>query len=338
MSLPHFLLIGAPKAGTTALHLALSAHPEVFMSTPKEPKFFLTEDGRRPIARGGPGDAQTIRKQLWRRSDYERLFDAAPPGARLGESTTLYLQDPAAHRRIKAAMPDVRLIAVLRDPVDRAHSNWAHLHSAGLEPEPFLRACELEEQRARDGWAPFWGYQRLGRYGEQLRSLFSVFAREQVLVLFYRDLREQPAPTMDVVCRFIGVTPGLVTDVPAANVTAAASPSLPNRLLGYGLRYGTAIGRLVPEFVRENVSLPVVRLLQREQLRRVPVQPLERRLLIPRFEDDIRIVEDLLGIPLPHWRDERYGTERRQLDLTERFGTGYMSIDRPSFTRPSLPE
>jgi hypothetical protein len=332
MSLPHFLLIGAPKAGTTALHLALSAHPEVFMSAPKEPKYFLTDDGRQPHARGGPGDAQTIRKQIWRRADYEGLFEPAPASSRLGESTTLYLQDPDAHHRIKAAIPEVRLVAVLRDPVDRAHSNWTHLHSAGLEPEPFIRACELEDERARTGWAPFWRYVRLGRYGEQLTRLFSVFSRDQVLVLFYRDLRERPAPTMDLVCRFIGVTPGIVTEVPAANVTVASSRSWSNRLLSHVLRQGAAAGHRVPALVRENISGPVVRLLQREQRRREPLQPLERRLLIPRFEEDIRVVEDLLGVPLPHWRDERYGIERRHLDLTERFGTGYQSIDHPGRT------
>jgi hypothetical protein len=329
MALPHFFLIGAPKAGTTALHLALSAHPEVFMADPKEPKFFLTDDGRRPVARGGPGDAQTIRKQVWRRQDYEQLFEAAPSGATRGESTTLYLQNPVAHERIKAAVPAARLITVLRDPVDRAHSNWTHLRSAGLEPESFIRACELEDERASKGWAPFWRYLGLGRYGQQLTHLFSVFPREQVLVLFYRDLRERPAATMDMVCRFLGVTPGIVTDVPAANVTVASSQNWPNRMLSTALRFGADTVHWLPTRFREAVSVPAVRLLQREQQRRSPLQPLERRLLIPRFEADICLVEDLLGTPLPHWRDERYGTERRPLDLTQRFGTGYQSIDRP---------
>jgi hypothetical protein len=330
MALPDFLLIGAPKAGTTALHLALSAHPEVFMSTPKEPKFFLADDGVRPIPRGGPGDAQTIRKQVWQRADYERLFDAAPRGSLRGESTTRYLHDKAAHRRIHETVRDARLITVLRDPVDRAHSNWTHLRSAGLESEDFIRACDLEHERTRAGWASFWRYLSLGRYGEQLTHLFSVFPREQVLVLFYRDLREQPGPTLDLVCRFLGVTPGILADLPAANITVASTPSWPNRLLGHLLRQSAAAGHWVPERIREAVSGPAVRLLQREQLRRHPLQPLERRLLIPRFEEDVRRLEDLLGIVLPHWRDERYGTERRPLEVVGRFGTGHHSIDRPA--------
>src|SRR3954465_9894440 len=198
MSLPDFLLIGAPKAGTTALHVALSEHPQIFMSSPKEPKYFLTDDGVRPVARGGPGDAQTIRQQLWRRDDYEALFASAPSGTLRGESTTLYLQDRDAHRRIAAALPQARLIAVLRDPVDRAHSNWTHLRSAGLEPESdFLRACALEQSRVERGWGPFWRYVELRRYGAQLDPLSSVFPREQVHVVPYRDLRREPVSTLD---------------------------------------------------------------------------------------------------------------------------------------------
>src|SRR5271170_7076070 len=103
MALPDFLIIGAPKAGTTALHVGLSRHPGLFMSPIKEPKFFCT-DGPPPTS-GGPGDAATYRKNVWRRSDYEALFDAAPDGSLRGESTTLYLRDPAAIRRIHATIP-----------------------------------------------------------------------------------------------------------------------------------------------------------------------------------------------------------------------------------------
>jgi hypothetical protein len=177
MSLPDFFVVGAPKAGTTALHVALARHPRRFRSRVKEPKHFLT-DGPPPTG-GGPGDARTFGEYVWRRADYERLFDAAPAGALRGESTPFYLHDHAAQERIVAAVPDARMIALLRDPVDRAHSNWTHLWSAGLEPEgDFLRACDLESRRAARGWAPFWRYLELGRYGEQLQRLFHVVPRE----------------------------------------------------------------------------------------------------------------------------------------------------------------
>ena len=81
--MPDFLVIGAPKAGTTALHVALSGHPGLYMSAIKEPKFFLT-DGPPPIKGGGPGDALTYREHVWRRADYEALFDPAPSGTLKG--------------------------------------------------------------------------------------------------------------------------------------------------------------------------------------------------------------------------------------------------------------
>src|ERR1700728_1353459 len=86
MALPDFFVAGAPKAGTTAVHAALARHPSLYMSTVKEPKFFLT-DGP-PPARGGPGDVQTYREHVWRRGGYGALFGPPPPGhpARRGYS------------------------------------------------------------------------------------------------------------------------------------------------------------------------------------------------------------------------------------------------------------
>ena len=98
MALPDFLVIGAPKSGTTALHAALARHPQLYLSKIKEPKFFLC-DGP-PPHEGGPGDAHSYREWVWRRDDYERLFDTAPVGTLHGESTPLYLADVEAHRRI----------------------------------------------------------------------------------------------------------------------------------------------------------------------------------------------------------------------------------------------
>ena len=194
MPLPDFLIIGAPKAGTTALHAALATHPGLYMSPVKEPKFFLT-DGPPPSRGGGPGDIPTWREHVWRREDYEALFAEATAGQLRAESTPFYLYDGAAQRRIRGLIPDVRMIAMLRDPVERAHSNWAHLWSAGLDPiGDFVRACADEDRRVAAGWAQFWHYTRLGRYGEQLEHLYQVFPMEQVLVLRYRDLVDAPGP------------------------------------------------------------------------------------------------------------------------------------------------
>ena len=104
-----------------------------------------------------------------------------------------YLYDRDAQARIRKLLPEARLIAVLRDPVERAHSNWAHLRGAGLEPEAdFATALDREPERIAAGWAHFWHYAALGRYGEQLDHLYGLFPREQVLLIRYRELRDAP--------------------------------------------------------------------------------------------------------------------------------------------------
>src|SRR6185437_9415080 len=132
VTLPDFFIAGVPKAGTTALHSALAKHPGLYLSPVKEPKFFLT-DGP-PPTEGGPGDAKTYREHVWRRADYEDLFSGAPANALKGESTPFYLFSEDAQDRIHALIPHAKLIVVLRDPVERAHSNWTHMWSAGLDP------------------------------------------------------------------------------------------------------------------------------------------------------------------------------------------------------------
>ncbi|MEU7894296.1 sulfotransferase [Nonomuraea sp. NPDC049152] len=289
MSLPDFLVIGAPKTGTTALHTALQGHPGLFLSTVKEPKHFLT-DGP-PPARGGPGDAETYREHVWRREDYEALFAAAPSGTLRGESTPFYLYDLDAQRRIRAAIPHARLIVILRDPVERAHSNWTHLWSAGLEPVgDVVRACVEEERRIAAGWAHFWHYIGLGRYGEQLSHLFTLFPRDQVLTFRYRDLVDRPAETLDLICGFLGVRRGLLTEVPRENVTAHPEASSRHTLL-------SAFRRLLPATLAEPLEH---RLQQRGRARR-PLTWEQRRELIPYFADDVALLQRVTGDDFSDW-------------------------------------
>ncbi len=221
MAVPDLFVIGAPKAGSTALHAVLATHPGVFMSNPKEPKYFLCGDEPPPVQRG-PGDAHSRREWIWRRSDYEALFEHAPAGTLLGESTPLYLWDAAAHRRIADAVPGAKLIAVVRDPVDRAYSNWTHAWSDGYEPVgDFVAATELEAERIVRGWAPFWRYIDLGRYGRQLEHLYRYFPRDQVHLLRYRDLVDEPAATLQSIADFLGVDPSGFRAIRGENVSTS---------------------------------------------------------------------------------------------------------------------
>ncbi|MCW2877163.1 MAG: putative deacetylase sulfotransferase [Sphaerisporangium sp.] len=329
MPLPDFLVIGAPKTGSTALHAALARHPALFMSAVKEPKFFLTEGP--PPARGGPGDAQTFREHVWHRPDYEALFAPAPAGTLKGESTPFYLYDRKAQRRIHALIPQAKLIVILRDPVERAHSNWTHLWSAGLEPVgDVLRACAEEDRRVAAGWSAFWHYVGLGRYGEQLEHLFELFPKDNVLLFRYRELVDDPVATLDRICGFLGVERGVITEVPRENVTAHPDPTLRHRALSRVLRAGVTVGRHLPGPLAARLTEPLEVALQDRGRPRRPLSWDERQALIPRFEDDIALLERVTGEEFGDW-------------LGPRDRSGGLMGDRPRGQRqarngrPSLP-
>jgi hypothetical protein len=295
VALPDFLVIGAPKAGSTAVHEALVQHPSLFLSTPKEPKYFLT-GGTRPgrHRQRGPGDAHSAREWVWKRERYEALFNAAPAGKLRGESTPFYLWDKAAHVRIRQAVPNVKLIAIIRDPVDRAYSNWTHLWCDGLEPEAdFVTACRNEPGRVAAGYAPFWRYLELGKYGEQFEHLFRVFAREQVHVLRYKDLVDEPAKSIDSICRFLGVEAGIIDAIPHSNPSGWADAGRVNTALRGMVRGGAAVGSLLPPQAWRRAHAPLIRALRRNKTNRPHLQVEQRR--------ELGLLEELLHQPYHDW-------------------------------------
>ncbi len=301
MALPDFFIVGAPKAGTSALHAALASHPSLFLPAVKEPKFFLC-DGRPPVPGRGPGDAHSTREWIWDRARYEALYAEAPAGVLRGEATPLYLSDPAALDRMASAVPRAKLIAVLRDPVDRAYSNWAHLWADGLEPRgDFLAACDAESDRAAAGWAPFWRYLGLGRYGEQLAHVYDRFGRDQVHLVRYRELVDEPARTLDGLCRFLGVRPGLAAHPPGENVGTYVPDTATNRVLRAAVRTGARLGSRFPPGVWRRASVPLLRALQRSPQHRPDLDPEVRAELRSRLAEDIARLEALTGTSYQDW-------------------------------------
>jgi hypothetical protein len=211
--------------------------------------------------------------------------------------------DLGAHDRIKSLVPDAKLILLLRDPVDRAHSNWTHLWNAGLEPEAgFLTACRAEEQRKADGWAAFWHYVGLGLYGRQVQNLYKLFPREQVLLLRYRELKDAPATTLDRVCDFLGVRTGVLRAIPKENVNRhVVEDNGVNRVLRGMLRIGGRVGHRFPAPLRLAARGPLLTALHRKQGNRPVTTPRERAALLPLFADDIALLQDVTGQRYDDW-------------------------------------
>ena len=306
--LPDFLIVGAPKAGTTALHAALAQHPALHLSSVKEPKYFLCGDAP-PPAYTGPGDAHSNQEWVWRRSSYRALFRDVAPDVLCGESTPFYLYSRDAQRRIAAELPGVKLIAVLRDPVDRLYSNWMHLWADGLEPcADVVEASERERERIDLGWAPFWHYRGLGMYGQQLARLYDHFPREQVLVLRYRDLVDQPDATLDRVSRFLGVGTGQVSTVPSDNSRPFVQDGTRVKVVAPVIRTGARMGAWFPPHVWRRVSRPLISQLHSGgDPARPKLTPEQRVALLEPFLSDIDLLEQVTGESFEQWRIHRDG-------------------------------
>lgn len=175
---PAFIVIGAVKAATTWIQKQLQGHPAIFMPD-VEPHYFSSEYCRGP-------------------DYYDDLFRPAPPGRLLGEKSADYLAHPLAAERIARTYPDVKLLVQLRNPVDRAYSDYKMLYRRGTirgMPEQYLATPDCAQPR----------FLRDGLYAEHLTRWLNLFPRENLLPFFYEDVRDRPDETLRRVCQFIGV-------------------------------------------------------------------------------------------------------------------------------------
>jgi hypothetical protein len=189
-----FLVAGAQKGGTTALHAYLAGHPAICMARGKEVHFFDNEKR----FRGGKPDYAA----------YHRHFAPKVAGQLLGETTPIYMYWYAAPRRIWEYNPKMKLLIILRNPIERAHSHWNMERVRGKEPLSFAEAVRKEARRCRKALPlqhRLYSYVDRGFYSEQLRRLWFWFPREQTLVLRNEALRADPAATLDRVWDFLGV-------------------------------------------------------------------------------------------------------------------------------------
>ena len=176
MIMPNFLIVGAAKAGTTALYTYLKQHPQVYTTPQKETSFFAFEGEK--INFTGPGDNQVSEYPITDLATYQQQFQGVNQEKAIGEACPVYLYHPQAARRIHHYVPDVRLIAILRNPIDRAYTNYLHLVREGRETATdFIDALQAEPQRIKDNWLWFWYYTKLGYYAEQLQRYYQLFVK-----------------------------------------------------------------------------------------------------------------------------------------------------------------
>jgi hypothetical protein len=297
MTVPNFLVIGARKAGTTSLYHYLDQHPEVFMSPVKEPNFFAIE-GEKAGYRGPDADTRINRWSVADPKEYQALFSGADGARAVGEASPAYLCNPDAPKRIKRHVPEAKLIAVLRDPAERAYSAYMHQVRDGRETLPFAEALDAEERRTAANWAPAWRYKAEGFYLVGLSRYYELFGRERVRVYLYEDLGADPRGVMRDAYRFLGVDASFEPDTSQRhNMSGVSNNGFLVSLVRKRHPVKTAIKPLVPATVRRRL----VSGLQKRVLSRPPFPPEVRRELVEAYREDVLRLEDLIGRDLSAW-------------------------------------
>jgi sulfotransferase family protein len=300
MTLPNFLIIGAQKAGTTALYAYLEQHPDVFASEIKEPGFFAFEGQEASFA--GPQDALGERSRVRDLARYQALFRTAQGHRLIGEGSNVYLYVPQAPRRILHYVPKAKLIAVLRNPVDRAYSAYRHLVRDGREPlASFEEALEAEQSRIAANWHPHWHYQRRGFYHEQLQRYFDCFDRRQIAVYTYDDFVANPLTVMRSIFGFLGVDDSFVPDMRQRhNVSGVPRLARLHAALARPSALKDFVKRLIPAAPRQRLRAAI---MERNIVAREPkLSSATRHRLTDLYREDVLRVEGLIGKDLSAWR------------------------------------
>lgn len=287
-SLPNFLIVGAVKAGTTSLYEYLSQHPDVFMPDLKEPHYFTRLVPPPPPA--------MLEEYVRDPIQYARLFEDAGQAKAIGEASPSYLWCPEAPRRIREELGPVRIIAILREPIDRVYSHFLMDVRDRRQKQSFLRALQEDLAKTPKGWWVSALYVELGLYREQLERYFELFGSERVLVLFHDELTASAPATLRRIAEFLEI------DVDAVDSIDFSRTHNPYRKVR-GPLAGWILDRRVFQAIGALVPLRWKRLIQERILTapapKPPPDPAAVELLREIYEPEHTALEETLGMSLP---------------------------------------
>lgn len=297
MTLPNFLGIGAGRSGTTSLHHYLAQHPDVYLSPVKAPSHFFCRDLPRIADRA---QRLVVRDYFVPDpGDYEALFDGARGHEAIGEISPVYLATVHAAPRIAAALPEVRLIALLRHPVDRAWARFVGRRRDGLERRADFAEVVRDERRAplvRD--VAFNTYLAAGCCAHVLTTYFDHFPRGRIRIHLFDDFARDPTAVMRDLFRFLDVDPDVAIDT-AVRHNRSGGEVRSRALRAVWHRTGLLRAALRPYLPRP-LRRAAGSLLLRDSAG-PPLDPTLRAELLALYRPEIERLEKVLDRDLSHW-------------------------------------
>jgi hypothetical protein len=296
---PNLFLVGAAKAGTTSVYDVLAGHPRVYMSPMKEPHYF---------SRIEPSpERRAFFPHVSDQGEYLELFEGASDEDLVGEASTSYLWDGHAAERIHEVSPDARILIMLRDPVERAYSQYWNDVREGLERRSFRDAIAAEERSGPGAWGVTSLYIECGQYADQVARYLDRFG-DRVLVSFLEDVVRDRMGAMAAIRSSLGLEPA-EQSAERRRMNAASAPrnAISRTLLASG-RMRTLARATVPRALRARVREALVK-----EINPPPMDAETRERLEAIFRPEVSRLTGLLG-RRPPWGD--------WADVTEASPTG----------------
>jgi len=291
MRLPNFVVIGAPKCGTTSLHHYLSQHPEVYVPKRKELHYFSYAHMQRFAA--GPGDAHILKPLCATRQAYEKHYEKAGIQSAVGDISPSYLYYAEVSERIKAELGRPKIVVVLRDPIDKAFSQYMHLVRDNRETLSFYDALMAEKQHERDGWAALWRYSESSLYAAKLKRYLDDFGIDRVKILLFAELSRNPHAVMRDLFHFLDIDPNFHPDTSKV-LNKSGLPK--SRALADFLAKPNVVTAVAKKMVPESVSSTIrSALVNLNTGAKRQIDEKSRAYLRDFFAADVGEVEKLLG-------------------------------------------
>jgi hypothetical protein len=282
MKHPNFFIVGAQKAGTTSLYSYLGQHPRVYMSPVKEPSYFAPEQCRENF--------------IFSWEAYLRLFGDVADETAIGEATATYLWSQTAARNIAARLPQARIIINLRNPVDRAFSQYLHMLTAGETRKSFREQVNASLCCRNREFGLLWPFLELGKYHEQVNRYFGEFPRSQIHISYYEDLVRAPAQLLADLFTFLGVDPSFVPDISRRH----NEPRIPKLAGATFLLKKWGVWRYLRKLAPQPLS-PRLKSLLMHSRGSLKIEPADRAFLTDYYRDDVERLSVLLNRDLSAW-------------------------------------
>lgn len=299
MTLPNFFVIGAAKCGTTALYRYLRQHPEIFMTERKEPHHFSYTY----ITKNTNGPNDYIRSAVTDDVEYENLFNDVNDEKAIGEASPTYIYVPGTAERIFEKIPHAKLIAILRNPADRAFSAFMHCIRDNRETvSTFKKALELEDERVAKNWGPIYHYKRMGFYFQQLTRYYKVFGEDQIKVIIYDDFSNDPYSVMRELYKFLGVDSSFEPDMSSKpNVSGIPKNEVLQKAMNEIFAKPNPIRTVARALFSDVIRWRVTSSLRNKNLRQVSMPEKLRNELTTIYKDEIISLQSLINRDLSNW-------------------------------------